>query len=178
MAPDFRRRYPDRKEVAVNQVPELLERYRRGPEVVATLMTGAAGAELDFKAAPEKWSLRQIVAHLADAETVLAGRFRRIIAEDNPVLIGYDQNAWASNLNYSKRKPSECMELFRLLRTDCYELLKDLAPDTYSRQGNHSERGVITLRDLLQSAAEHAESHARQIQHVREAYKQARQTHA
>lgn len=162
----------------MNEVPELLERYRRGPEVIATLMTGAAGAELDFKPTPEKWSLRQIAAHLADAEIVAADRFRRIIAEDNPTLIGYDQNAWAANLNYGKRKTSESVDLFRRLRADCYELLKDLAPETFARRGNHSERGTMTLRDQLQSMAEHAESHARQIQQAREAYKQARQAHA
>ncbi len=165
-------------EVAVNEVPELLERYRRGPELIATLMTGAAGAELDFKPAPEKWSLRQIVSHLADAEIVAADRFRRIIAEDNPTLIGFDQNAWTANLNYGRRKTSESVELFRRLRSDCYELLKDLAPETFARRGNHSERGSVTLRDQLETMAEHAESHGRQIQQVREAYKQARQAHA
>ncbi|HVX65348.1 MAG TPA: DinB family protein [Bryobacteraceae bacterium] len=162
----------------MSDISELLERYRRGPEVIATLMTGAAGAELDFRSAPERWTLRQIVAHLADSELVGADRFRRVIAEDNPTLIGYDQNAWAANLNYAKRKTSESVEMFRRLRADCYELLKDLPPETFERQGNHSEAGPLTLRQLVQRMADHAESHARQIQQVRDAYRQARQAHA
>jgi hypothetical protein len=162
----------------MGEVQELMERYRRGPEVVATLMTGAAGTELDFKPAPEKWSLRQIVAHLADSEIVAADRFRRIIAEDNPTLIGFDQNAWAANLNYGKRKTSESVDLFRRIRSDNYELLKDLPPEAFERTGNHSERGAVTLRELLKINAEHTEGHARQIQQVRDAYKQTRRTHA
>jgi len=162
----------------MSELTELLERYRRGPEVIATLMTGAAGLELEFKPAPEKWSLRQIVAHMADSEIVAAARFRRVIAEDNPALLAYDQNAWAANLNYAKRKSSESVELFRRIRADCYELLKDLPPETFERKGTHNERGVVTLRELVQTMAEHAESHARQIRQAREAYKQVRQAHA
>jgi len=162
----------------MSEIAELLERYRRGPEVVATLMTGAAGAELDFRPAPDRWTLRQIVAHLADSELVGSDRFRRVIAEEDPTLIGYDQNAWAANLNYAKRKTSESVEMFRRLRADCYELLKDLPAETFERKGNHSEIGTVTLRQLLERLANHAESHARQIQEVRSAYRQAKQAHA
>jgi len=146
--------------------------------LVATTMTGAAGAELDYMPGPEKWSLRQIVAHLADAEIVAADRFRRIIAEDQPTIIGFDQNAWARNLDYSRRKTSESIETFRRLRGENYELIKDLPAETFERAGNHNERGRMTLRQHLETMAAHAESHARQIWDVREAYKRVRQAHA
>ena len=138
----------------MSEIAELLERYRRGPEVVATLMTGAAGAELDFRPAPDRWTLRQIVAHLADSELVGSDRFRRVIAEENPTLIGYDQNAWAANLNYAKRKTSESVEMFRRLRADCYELLKDLPAGTFERKGNHSEIGTVTLAATVGAACQ------------------------
>lgn len=162
----------------MSEIAEILERYRRGPEVIATLMTGAAGPELDFRPAPDKWCVRQIVAHLADAEIVAADRFRRIIAEDRPTLIGFNQDAWAKNLNYAKRKTSESVEMFRRLRTDCHELLKEQPPEVFERTGNHNERGVVTLRQLVEGMAGHAESHALQIRQVRDAYRQARQAHA
>jgi DinB superfamily len=158
----------------MSDMHELLERYRRGPEVIATLMTGAAGTELDFKPAPDKWSLRQIVAHLADSEIVAADRFRRVIAEEDPALMAFDQNAWAANLNYARRKSSESVDMFRRIRADCHDLLKDLPPEAFERKGNHSERGIVTLRQLVQTMAEHAESHGRQIKQVRDAYKQAK----
>jgi len=162
----------------MSEVKELLERFRRGPELVATAMTGAAGSELDFTPAADKWSLRQIVAHLADSEIVAADRFRRIIAEDKPTLIWYDQDAWAKNLDYQRRKTSESIETFRRLRAENYELIKDLPAETFERVGNHSQRGPITLLQHLELMAAHAESHARQIREVREARKHSRQAHA
>ncbi len=155
-------------------ISELLERFRRGPDLVATVITGAAGAELDYDPAPGKWTVRQILAHLADAEIVAGDRFRRVIAEDNPTLIAYDQDAWARNLNYGRRKISESLDLFRRLRAENYELLKGLPESAFERAGTHSERGRITLRDLLEMYAEHAESHARQLQAVRKQYKESR----
>jgi hypothetical protein len=159
----------------MNEIPELLERFRRGAELVAVAITGAAGPEFDFKPEPGKWSVRQIVAHLADAEAVTVIRFRRVIAEDNPTLIAWDQNALAEKTDYQKRKPSQALETMRILRADNYELLKGLAPEVYSRAANHTERGRLTLLDLLRGSAEHAESHAAQIREVRAQYKAGRQ---
>ncbi|HEV2200847.1 MAG TPA: DinB family protein [Bryobacteraceae bacterium] len=153
---------------------DLLERFRRGPEIVAIATTGAAGPELDFKPAPDKWSVRAIVCHLADSEMVEGMRFRQVIAEPNPTLQGYDQDAWAGRLDYSRRKISQALETFRRLRADTYELLKDLPEEAFARRGNHTERGQVTLLDLLKNTAEHAEGHVRQIQNVRTAYKEHR----
>jgi hypothetical protein len=159
----------------MSEISEVLERLRRGPELLATALTGAAGPELDFTPAEGKWSVRQIVAHLADSELVGADRFRRIAAENNPVLMAYDQEAWAKNLNYGKRKTSEAMETFRRIRAESHELLNALPVESYQRLGNHSERGPVTLLAMMTLMAEHAEKHVRQIQDVRAAYKQKRQ---
>lgn len=156
---------------AMGEIAELLERFRRGPELVATTMTGAAGAELDFVPGLGKWSIRQIVAHLADSEIVAADRLRRTIAEDNPTLVAYDQEAWARNLSYGRRRTSESLETFRHLRAENYDLLKDLPEAAFERTATHTERGTLTLRRLLEINAEHAESHARQLRTVREQYK-------
>jgi DinB superfamily len=158
----------------MNDLAELLERFRRGAELAAMTLTGAAGSEVDFVPAPGKWSVRQIVCHLSDAEMVLGMRLRRIIAEDNPPLEAFDQNAWTANLNYAKRKPSHALEMFRNLRSDNYELLKELPESAFDRAGMHSERGRITLGDLLRLGAEHAENHAVQVRSVRAAFKAAK----
>jgi hypothetical protein len=160
----------------MSEIPEVLERLRRGPELLATALTGAAGPELDFTPAEGKWSVRQIVAHLADSEMVAAYRFRGIIAEDNPVLMAYDQEAWARNLNYGRRKTSEATETFRRIRSESHDLLKELPPEAYQRRGNHSERGPVTLLEMVEMMAAHLEKHARQIQGVRAAYRQKRRT--
>jgi hypothetical protein len=158
----------------MSDFPALLERYRRGPELLAMVLTGVFGEEEDFAPAPGKWTARQIIAHLADAELVAAHRFRQVIAEDNPVLVAFDQDAWTANLDYARRKPKQSLETFRRIRAENYELLKALPEPAFDRAGNHTERGSMTLGALLEGYAGHAESHARQLQELREAYKKAK----
>jgi len=151
-----------------------MERFRRGPELLAVALTGVFGEEEDFVPAPGKWSIRQVVAHLADSELVMAHRFRQVIAEENPTLIAFDQEAWARNLDYARRKPKTSLETFRRVRAENHELLNGLPESAFERSGNHSERGPMTLHQLVETAAAHAESHARQSQAIREAYKEAK----
>ena len=158
----------------MSDIAAQLERYRRGAELLAVVLTGVFGEEEDFVVAPGKWSVRQIVAHLADAELVGAHRFRQVIAEDNPTLIAFNQDAWTQNLDYSRRKPKTSLETFRRLRAENYDLLKGLPEEAFDRTGNHSENGRMTLRQLLEGYAGHAESHARQLQEIREEYKKTK----
>ncbi|MGO4879849.1 MAG: DinB family protein [Bryobacteraceae bacterium] len=158
----------------MSDISDLLERFRRGPEVLAVVLTGVFGEEEDFVPAPGKWSIRQIVAHLADSEIVCAHRIRQIVAEEQPTLIAFDQEAWTRNLDYARRKPKQSLESFRRVRAENYELLKELPEETYARTGNHSERGPITLRFQVELLAEHAESHARQMQAIREEYRKVK----
>jgi hypothetical protein len=155
----------------MSEITDLLERFRRGAELVAVVCTGAAGAELDFQPGPGKWSIRQIACHLADSEMVARVRMCRVIAEDNPPLTAYDENAWAARLDYRRRKFSQALETFRRVRGENYELLKELPEETYARSGTHSEKGPMRLADLLRIYAEHAEGHARQMREAREAWK-------
>lgn len=157
------------------RLAELLERYRRGPELIATVTTGAAGSELDFTPGPGRWSIRQILAHLADAEIVAAVRIRRIVAEDNPLLVAFDQDAWARRLGYEKRRVADALELLRRLRAENHQLLAALNAADFERPGTHSEQGRITLRELVAGQAAHLERHAQQIQALRTAWKQSRQ---
>lgn len=154
----------------------LLERYRRGPELIAAVTTGAAGPELDFVPEPGRWSVRQIVAHLADSEIVAAERLRRVLAEENPLLVAFDQDAWARALGYERRRIADSLDLFRRLRAENHHLLAGLPEASFGRSGTHSERGRITLRELVASAVEHVESHARQIQALRAAWSRERRS--
>jgi DinB superfamily len=157
----------------MSEIADLLERFRRGPELLAVATTGAAGPELDFK--PDgKWSVRQIVCHVADTEAVGVMRFRQLIAEENPSLAAWDQEAWASRLDYDKRKISQALEIFRVLRFSNYELLKDLPGDAYERAGTHTKRGKVSLLDMLRIYAQHVESHVSQLQAARAAYREHR----
>ena len=160
----------------MSEILELLERFRRGAELVAVVSTGSAGAEWDYKAAPDKWSVRQIVCHLADSEVVAADRFRRIIAEPDAVLQWFDEKLWAENLDYHRRKFSHALESFRRMRGENYDLLKGLPDEAWSRTAMHTKFGEMTLKLLLLKNAEHAENHARQLKEAREAYKASKKS--
>lgn len=158
----------------MSELSALLERFRRGPELLALVMTGVYGEEEDFAIAPGKWSIRQIIAHLADCELVGAYRFRLILAEDNPAILRFDEKAWAANLDYTRRKPKQSLETFRRLRTENYDLLHGVPESAFARTGNHNVDGVVTLEAMVRDFAEHLESHARAMQEIRDAYKVAK----
>jgi hypothetical protein len=126
---------------------------------------------VDYAPAPGKWTIRQIMAHLADAELVGAHRFRLVIAEENPTLTWFDQDAWTKNLDYARRKPTQSLDTFRRLRAENYELLKGLPESAFGRVGSHTQNEPMSLRQLLQGYSDHAESHARQLQAIRAEYK-------
>jgi hypothetical protein len=158
----------------VSDQADILERFRRGAELLAMVTTGAAGTELDYKPSDDKWSVRQIVCHLSDSEAVLVMRLRLVLAEDNPTMNAFDQDAWAKNLDYGRRKISQALETFRRLRTENYELVKDLPDAAFARTGMHVERGITSLLDLIRYNAGHVENHVKQIQGVRAAYREHR----
>ena len=158
----------------MSEITELLERFRRGPELVAVATTGASGSQLDHKPATDKWSARLIACHLADFEMTGSIRMRQVIAEDEPAMQVYDPDAWTARLGYERRKISQVLESFRRTRADNYELLKDLPEETFARAGNHPRRGRLTLLDLLRLYAEHAEKHAKQIMAVRQHHKETK----
>ena len=158
----------------MSELADLLERFRRGGELLAMATTGAAGPELDFKPAGNHLSVRQIVCHLADAEIVGAMRVRQIIAEDNPTLQYFDDDAWAEKLDYYKRKISHALENFRRLRTENHELLKDLPEPAFERRGTHSKDGPMSLRQVVDWYAHHLEGHVTEIKATRAAYREQR----
>ena len=96
------------------------------------VLTGVFGEEEDFSPRPASGASARLSAHLADAELVGAHRFRQVIAEDNPTLIAFDQEAWARRLDYARRKPKQSLETFRRMRAENYELLKALPAERVS----------------------------------------------
>ena len=121
----------------MSNLAETLERFRRGPELLAVVLTGVYGDETNFTPAPGK--MEHPADHRASCgrEPVAAQRFRQVIAEDDPRLEAFDQDAWARNLGYARRQPKQALESFRRLRSDNYELLKELPEAAFERKGIH-----------------------------------------
>jgi hypothetical protein len=145
---------------------KLIAKYRDGYAAIAEALLKITPEEMDAKPAPDAWSAREIVHHLADSETTSAVRLRRLLAEDRPAINGYDQDEFARRLHYDR--PYEIsLELFKYVRAANAELLDCLEAGDWQREGTHSESGRYTVETWLTIYGDHAHKHARQIRAAR-----------
>jgi hypothetical protein len=154
--------------VLAEERTKLIELYRGGYAAVAEALLKITPEELEFKPAPGKWSVREIIHHLADSEMTAAVRLRLLIAEDRPTLKGYDQDEYARRLYYD-RPHETSLELFRVARTSTAEILDRLTPAEWVREGTHTEAGPYGVEAWLKTYSGHAHKHARQILVARDA---------
>jgi hypothetical protein len=139
------------------------------PAVLPPLVAGLSDDELRRPEAPGKWSVVQVVDHLADQETVNAFRFRVAVAEDEPPIQGYDQDRWAQRLRYGSADPATLIAELTALRGRTLRLLRTLSPDELKRVGHHQERGPESVEHLMRLTAGHDLLHRRQIARIRAA---------
>jgi hypothetical protein len=140
----------------------LIDRYRAGHAAVVDALAGADDAALDRRPGPGTWSAREIVHHLADSEMTSAIRLRRLLAEENATIVGYDQEAFARTLHYG-RPIAASLEAFRWARVSTAEILDQMSDEEWGRVGTHNEIGPYPVERWLEIYAEHAEKHAGQI---------------
>ena len=146
----------------------LIEQYMDGYRVVAEALAAADDASLDAREAPGEWSPREVVHHLADSEMTSAIRVRRLLAEDGPEIVGYDQEAFARRLRYD-RPVEGSLAAFRGARESTVPLLRLLGEEDWARSGSHSDSGRYSMADWLEIYAGHAHDHADQIRRARAA---------
>jgi hypothetical protein len=115
-----------------------------------------------------KWSIRQVLRHLADSEIVWGWRLRMVLAHDRPELTGYDQDAWADRLAYDEADVAETLEEFAALRRGHLRLLRGASSGDMDRLGIHVERGDESVRHMIRLYAGHDLLHLRQIARIRE----------
>lgn len=140
----------------------LIALYRDGYRAIVEAMHGAGEAELSARPAPDRWSAREIIHHLADSEMTAAVRLRLLLATDRPAIQGYDQDAFSERLHYDR--PHEAsLEAFRYARECTAQLLERLTEEEWLREGTHSEVGTFGVFQWLETYAPHAHRHARQM---------------
>ena len=139
---------------------------RETPDALRGTIANVPPALLRQPEPPGKWSVAQVLQHLADSEIVWAWRMRLILAQDRPQITGYDQDRWATRLRYDLADPMESLEWFSLLRQMNLRLLERASPQDLERVGVHSERGEESLGHLRRLYAGHDLLHRRQIDHV------------
>jgi len=133
---------------------------------LARLIQGVPVSRLRKRPAPDKWSVSEILAHLADAEIVGGFRMRLILGDPGTPIPAFDQDRWVSSGHYDKRNPRRSVEQFRTLREANLALLKSLTREQWKHHGVHSERGVETIDRIAHMFAGHDLNHLRQIERI------------
>jgi len=148
--------------MAGNTREALIAQYRAGPQVLADAIGKVPPDRLDVTQQKGEWTPREIVHHVADSETTSYIRLRRLLAEERPVIQGYDEMAFARKLHYD-RPIENSLAVVRAVRNASAELLATLSEEEWQREGVHSESGRYTLLNWLQIYAAHCHDHAEQI---------------
>jgi hypothetical protein len=146
-----------------------IELQRQALTTIAGLIHGVANTKLKEKPGPSKWSVTEIIAHLAEDELVSSWRYRQILEHENPALAGFDQDLWARLGDYRSWEPEDALNMFRLLREANIRMFSRLEAEQWQRSGEHSERGKITVRDLCRHMAAHDINHIEQIRKILDA---------
>jgi hypothetical protein len=138
----------------------------RTPKELERLIKGASAARLHKRPAPGKWSVAEILAHLADAEIAASWRIRVILGAPGTPVQAFDQDAWVTAGHYDKRDPRKSVELFRVLREVNVALFKTLRPEQWKHHGMHAERGVETVEHIVRLHAGHDLNHTHQVEQI------------
>jgi hypothetical protein len=141
--------------------------YEYGAEKLARAIEGLSREELRCKPAEDagagRWSIHEIVVHLADSDGVLADRMKRAIAESGSPLLAYDENKWMAGLAIEQQSTEDALGLFQLIRKQMTVILRSVPADAWERYGVHSEVGKLTLDGLVERANKHFENHLKFI---------------
>jgi len=136
----------------------------RGTVADLVALTASRSAR-DLKQSPQRgeWSAAEVAAHMADAELVYSVRVRMVLTDDNPTLVGYDEQAWTARLSMCDLDTAGAVERFRVLRDANLRLYESLEDAEWNRAGNHEERGPVTVADMVETLIGHDRTHLDQI---------------
>jgi hypothetical protein len=128
----------------------------RAPELIAAAVRSSPGGG-------KGWTPAEVAAHLADTEIVTGWRIRQTLAIDEPNIQPYDQDAWASALQYGQRDTAAALNTFRVMRSANLEVLRIAGDSALDRYYNQPEYGRMTLRQLIAHKSDHDLAHLKQI---------------
>jgi len=138
----------------------LIDRFAAGARVPRTWLQGLTPTDLNATPVPGKWSVQQVVLHVLDSDLIATHRMKRIIAEDVPLLLAYDETRFAASLFYEHMDVALACDLFELNRRQMTDILRRLPDAAFERTGVHNQSGKVTLTHMLQTYIKHLEHHA------------------
>jgi len=136
---------------------------------VEALVAGLDDASMRRPEASGKWSIIEVVQHLADTEIVYGYRVRKTLAHPGAAISGYDQDAWARSLRYRDASLEQALAQLRALRASNISLMRSLSDEEWDRAGLHAERGPESVRQIAKLIAGHDLVHRAQIARIRAA---------
>jgi uncharacterized damage-inducible protein DinB len=146
-----------------------IDLYLDGTEQLRRSVAGLTHDHIRARPIVGKWSTLEVVCHLVDSEQAWCHRFKRVIAENRPLIIGYDQSLFTASLGYHDNELDDELMLFDCMRRQMGGILRRLPKAAWSRTCIHSERGLMTLDEMLQAEIEHISHHVKHIQDKRRA---------
>ncbi len=143
---------------------QLIDDYLAGPAALRQAIVEMTPAQLNAAPIPGKWSTRQVICHIADFEPVYADRIKRVIAEDEPLLMSGDPDQFAAMLAYDQRDLEIELRMIEAVRKHLASILRTLPAETFQRAGKHSRDGLLTVEKLLTRITGHIPHHVKTIQ--------------
>jgi hypothetical protein len=173
-------RHTARENTAVNETTQQymnrITGYVRGKDHVKVLrstvralkilLKGGTAAKIKKRPAPGRWSVAEILAHVAESELVFGYRLRMVLMSGGITIQAFDQNAWQRNAGYLNNNPKKAFNLFETLRENNIALLQSISPEQWDQHGMHEERGKETVRRMVEMFAGHDINHLRQIENI------------
>jgi len=142
---------------------DLIDQYAAGGEKLSLAIRGLTREDLlavpPADANVGQWSIQQVVIHCMDSDLIATDRMKRVIAEDNPTLIAFDETRFAKNLHYESQPAEDAVKVFALNRRMFAGVLRRLPDAAFSRKGTHNERGAVNVGGYLKSTIEHLDHH-------------------
>jgi DinB superfamily len=150
--------------LSASERESLIQQYARGPEKLRAALAATPPEAVQWRPEVGEWSAHEVIVHCADSETQAASRIRVVVSEKEPVILGYDEAAWARDLDYHAHPVDVALATVDAVRANTVALLRRLPEAAWRREGRHTESGRYTAEDWLRIYAEHLENHARQIE--------------
>lgn len=147
---------------------EIIAYLRAAPAEAEAICAGLSDEQMRRRPAANEWSLIELACHLRDWASEEGIRIRRLVEEDNPTLVPYDERAWAAERNYHGEDVRRALTAMRAFCTGLAYLLEGLSDAQWERPGTHPERGRVTVRSRAEAEVQHARAHLAQMRGVRE----------
>lgn len=148
-----------------------IARFRKGASKLRAGVAGLSKKQLHTRCAPGAWSIHEIVVHMVDTDLAARHRMRQIVAQDSPLLMGYDHNAMIDRLDSKVLDTAKLLDLFELHREITAAWLESLPAKAFARAGIHSQYGKFTLGEILAMYAGHVDHHDKFVKGKRKTLK-------